>query len=119
MDVTKTENVDTIDTEVTVDEQEQPRKKRRFKKGTVSLRQIKKYQNSTDLLLPRASFRRLVNEITEDLFSGKGIRYSTKSILAIQEASEVHATEMLKKANNNCIRSGRKTILKRDIFIDE
>ena len=31
-------------------------KKRRFKPGTVALREIKKYQKSTDMLIPRAPF---------------------------------------------------------------
>ena len=31
-------------------------KKRRYKPGTVTLREIKKYQKSADMLLPRAPF---------------------------------------------------------------
>ena len=38
--------------------------KRRFKSGTVTLREIKRYQRTVDCLLPRASFQRLVRTIT-------------------------------------------------------
>ena len=41
-------------------------KTRRFKAGTVALREIKRYQKSNDLLLPRAPFMRLVKAITEE-----------------------------------------------------
>ena len=37
-----------------------PRKKKRFRPGTVALREIRKYQRSTDLLLRKLPFSRLV-----------------------------------------------------------
>ena len=43
------------------------RKKPRFKPGTVTLREIKRYQKTVDMLLPRAAFQRLVRGITMDL----------------------------------------------------
>jgi len=39
-------------------------RKMRFKPGTVTLREIKRYQKSVDMLLPRAPFQRLVRSIT-------------------------------------------------------
>ncbi len=36
------------------------RKQRRNKPGTSTLREIKRYQRSVDMLLPKASFQRLV-----------------------------------------------------------
>ena len=42
-------------------------RKIRFKPGTVTLREIKRYQKSVDMLLPRASFQRLVRSITTDM----------------------------------------------------
>ena len=43
------------------------RRKMRFKPGTVTLREIKRYQKTTNMLLPRASFQRLVRGITVDM----------------------------------------------------
>jgi histone H3 len=69
--------------------------KRRFKKGTVALRQIREYQKSTDLLLPKASFRRIVNDMVKEVAPEINIRFSKKSIDAIQEACETHVTNTL------------------------
>jgi histone H3 len=41
-------------------------KKIRFRPGTVALREIRRYQKSTKMLLPRAPFHRLVRKITLD-----------------------------------------------------
>ena len=43
------------------------RKKPRFHAGTVALREIKRYQKSTDLLIPRAPFQRVVREVVGDV----------------------------------------------------
>ena len=40
------------------------RKQRRNKPGTVTLREVKRYQRTVDMLLPRASFQRCVRSIT-------------------------------------------------------
>lgn len=90
-------------------------KKRRYKSGTVVKRMICKYQKSTELLLPKASFRRLVNEITSDM--QKEVRYSGCAISALQEAVEVYLTEILHSANEQCIHGDRKTILPKDVQI--
>ena len=41
----------------------------RFRPGTVALREIKRYQKSTALLLPRAPFQRLVRAVAGDIDS--------------------------------------------------
>ena len=43
------------------------KRKAKFKPGTVTLREIKRYQKSVDMLLPRAPFQRLVRGITMDM----------------------------------------------------
>ncbi len=43
-----------------------PRKSHRYKPGTVALLEIKKYQKSTELLLRKIPFQRLVREVTHD-----------------------------------------------------
>jgi len=42
-------------------------KKRRWKAGTVALREVKRYQKETKHLLPRAPFQRLVRNIVLDM----------------------------------------------------
>jgi len=43
------------------DEEDDPKKKKRYRPGTIALREIRKYQKSTDLLLRKLPFARLVS----------------------------------------------------------
>jgi histone H3 len=54
----------------------------------VALREIRKYQKSTDLLIPRASFARLVREIMHDVSMGRCGRIQLDALKALQEATE-------------------------------
>ena len=38
----------------------------RYRPGTVALREIKKYQKSTNLLIPKLTFQRIVKEIVQN-----------------------------------------------------
>jgi len=58
----------------------------RYKPGTVALREIKRYQKSNELLLPRAPFQRLVRAIAEKCCPG--LRFQSQCLVALQEASE-------------------------------
>jgi histone H3/H4 len=72
------------------------RKKRRYKPGTLALKEIRKFQKSTELLLRKAPFCRLVREISNEV-SPEPFRYTAESLLAIQEATEdflVHLFEV-------------------------
>lgn len=63
------------------------RKAHRYRPGTVALREIRKYQKSTDLLIRKLPFQRLVREIAENI-NGKLYRFQSPAILALHEASE-------------------------------
>ncbi|KAJ3107207.1 centromeric DNA-binding histone H3-like protein cse4 [Phlyctochytrium planicorne] len=54
-----------------------PPKTRRFRPGTVALREIRKYQKSTDLLLRKLPFARLVREVTNDIVTTDRLTPST------------------------------------------
>ena len=64
-----------------------PQKKRKWKPGTVALREIKKYQKSTELIIPKAPFSRLVREIMEE-YADKADRIQSTALEALQEAAE-------------------------------
>ena len=89
------------------------KKPHRFRPGTVALREIRKYQKSTDLLLRRLPFSRLVREITQD-FKGD-MRYQASAILALQEATESYLVGLFEDANLCSIHTKRVTIMPRDI----
>lgn len=82
--------------------------KRRFKSGTVAVREIKKYTKSTNFLFPKAPFDRLVREVAQDFSSS--IRFSSGGMLAIHEASEQFITEKFIKADMARRHAKRKTL---------
>ena len=43
------------------------KKPHRWRPGTVALREIRRYQKSTDLLIPKLPFQRLIRELTNEL----------------------------------------------------
>ena len=62
------------------------KKPRRYRPGTVALREIRRYQKSTELLIRKLPFQRLVREIAQ--YHGTELRFTGSAMLALQEASE-------------------------------
>jgi histone H3 len=85
----------------------------RYRPGTVALREIRKYQKSTDLLLRKMPFQRLVREIAQDYRSD--LRFQAKAVLALQEASEAYLTGLFEDTNLLAIHSKRVTIFPKDM----
>jgi histone H3/H4 len=88
----------------------------RYRPGTVALREIRRYQRSTSLLIPKLPFSRLVKEICQDI-TGKdrGIRIQASALDALQEATEAFAVKLFENANHCAIHGKRKTLNVRDI----
>mmetsp|Transcript_6130 Transcript_6130/g.7016 ORF Transcript_6130/g.7016 Transcript_6130/m.7016 type:complete len:148 (-) Transcript_6130:551-994(-) len=89
------------------------KKQRRFKPGTVALREIRRYQKSTELLLRKLPFSRLVREIAETLMSS--VRFQSNAILALQEAAEAYLVGLFEDSNLCCIHARRVTIMPKDM----
>ena len=89
------------------------KKPRRFRPGTVALREIRKYQKSTDLLIRKLPFQRLVREVAGKICPT--LRFQSTSILALQEASESFLVSMFEDVNVCALHSGRVTIQVKDI----
>ena len=87
--------------------------RRRYRPGTVALREIRKYQKSTDLLIAKLPFQRLVREIAENLKTD--LRFQSSAVLALQEASEAYLTGLFEDTNLAAIHAKRVTILPKDI----
>ncbi|KAG9377091.1 histone H3 [Pyrenophora tritici-repentis] len=62
------------------------KKKRKFKAGTVALREIKRYQRGFELLLRKLPFSRVVREFAQ--VHKADIRFQRSAIEALQEATE-------------------------------
>lgn len=89
------------------------KKPHRFHAGTVALREIRKYQKSTDLLIRKLPFQRFVREIAQDYKTD--LRFQSSAILALQESTESYLTGLFEDANLNAIHAKRVTIMPKDI----
>ncbi|GJJ72757.1 histone H3 [Entomortierella parvispora] len=100
-----------------------PGKGRRYKPGTVALREIRQYQKSTDLLIQKLPFSRVVREIAMEQVSHSaypgtetvGLRWQSSAIMALQEATEAYLVHLFEDANLCAIHAKRVTIMQRDI----
>jgi histone H3 len=91
------------------------RKTRRYRPGTVALREIRRYQKSTELLLRKLPFQRLVKEIASRLVTD--LRFQSTALLALQEASEAYLVGLFEDTNLCAIHAKRVTILPRDMAL--
>jgi len=89
------------------------KKTHRFRPGTVALREIKKYQKSTNLLLRRAPFSRLVREIAQK--QKEQLRFQASAISALQEATESYLISLFEDTNELAIHAKRVTIMSKDL----
>ena len=83
--------------------------------GTVALREIRKYQKSTDLLLRKLPFARLVREIAQGIKND--VRFQSTAILALQEATETYVIGLFEDTNFCAIHCKRVTIMPKDIAL--
>ena len=89
------------------------KKPHRYRPGTVALREIRKYQKSTDLLIRKMPFQRLVREIAQDFKTDP--RFQSSAVLALQEASEAYLVGLFEDTNLCAIHAKRVTILPKDM----
>ena len=88
-------------------------KKTRYRPGTVALMEIRAYQKSTQLLIRKLPFQRLVREIAQDFKTD--LRFQSSAIMALQEASEAYLVGLFEDSNLCAIHAKRVTIMPKDI----
>ncbi len=89
------------------------KKPRRFRPGTVALREIRKFQKATDLLIRKLPFQKVVRDIAIKYKSD--LRFQTQAILALQEATEAYLVGLFEDTNILAIHAKRVTIMPKDI----
>ena len=96
------------------------KKRYRYRPGTVALKQIRQYQKTTELLIRKLPFQRLVREIASDSevikspLCGK-VRFQSAAIMALQEATEAYLVGLFEDSNLCAIHARRVTIMPKDI----
>ena len=93
------------------------RRPKRYRPGTVALREIRRYQKSTELLIRKIPFQRLVREVVHDLYPHDNYRFQSTALLGLQEASENFLVRMFTQVNDLAIHGKRITIKPCDIRI--
>ena len=92
------------------------KKPHRYRPGTVALREIRRYQKSTDLLIRKLPFQRLVRDIAQSFqIRGEVPRFQSTAVLALQEASEAFLVGVFEDTNLCAIHAKRVTIMNRDM----
>ena len=89
------------------------KKPHRYRPGTVALREIRRYQKSTEVLIRKLPFQRLVREIAQDFKTD--LRFQSTAVAALQEASEAYLVGLFEDTNLCAIHAKRVTIMPKDI----
>ena len=89
------------------------KKPHRYRPGTVALREIRKFQKSTDLLIRKLPFQKVVREIAGEFKSD--LRFQSQAVLALQEASEAYLVGLFEDTNLCAIHAKRVTIMPKDM----
>ncbi|KAJ7265861.1 histone-fold-containing protein [Mycena haematopus] len=97
------------------------KKPHRFRPGTVALREIRRYQKSTELLIRKLPFQRLVREIAQDFKTD--LRFQSSAVMALQEAAEATSSPLRGRSlfcpdtNLAAIHAKRVTIQPKDLAL--
>ena len=93
------------------------KKPHRYRPGTVALREIRKYQKSTDLLIHKLPFQRLARELAQSIRGD--LRFQATALAASQEASEAFLVGLMEDANLCAIHARRVTIMPKDLELSQ
>src|ERR1700743_2594242 len=89
------------------------KKPHRYKPGTVALREIRRYQKSTELLIRKLPFKRLCRELAQDFATA--LPFQHLAAMGLQEASEAYLVGLFEDTNVCAIHAKRVTIMPKDI----
>lgn len=90
-----------------------PRAKPRRRNGAVALREIRKYQRSTELLLSKRAFCRLVREIAGEL--KPGVRFAAAAFVSLQESAESYVVSLFEDTQLMAISRACVTVTPKDM----
>src|SRR3989338_8212262 len=94
-----------------------PRRKRRARPGVVALREIRRFQKSTELLLRRLPFGRVVRDlcVAVNRDPERPIRWQAEALAALQQATEAYLVGLFEDANLCAIHGRRVTMMVKDL----
>jgi len=95
-----------------------PTKKRRYRPGTRALMEIRKYQKTTDLLIPCLPFGRVCREVAMDIQKRIGVtdlRFQRNALRCLQEAAEAYLTQLFEDTVLLACHANRVTVMNKDM----
>jgi histone H3 len=92
-------------------------KPHRWHPGMVAAREIRKFQKTTDLLIRKAPFQRIVQEIVQQVYGKSDLQMQSTDVLALQEAAEYFMVDVFNDANLCAFHSKHKTIMVKDLVL--
>ena len=87
--------------------------KKYIQRGIRALREIKKYQSNTDMLIRGLPFQRVVQEIAQSIRAD--LCFQSTAIMELQEAGEAFLVGLLVQANHCTIHTKHVTVMLKDI----
>jgi histone H3 len=88
-------------------------KRHRYRPGILALREIRRYQATTELLIRKLPFQRLVREIGQGFL--KDVRFQSQAVGALQEAAESYIVGLFADVHLCAIHAKRVTVMPRDL----
>lgn len=92
-------------------------KKHRYKPGTVALREIRRYQKSTERLIRKLPFQRLCRSICREQANAADIRFQGPALVALQEATELYLVGLFEDALLCAQHAKRVTVFGKDFLL--
>ena len=86
---------------------------KKHRPGALALKEIRRYQKTTELLIKRAPFQRLVRSIAIEYMTD--LRFQVAALDALQEACEAYLVGLFEDTNMCAIHAKRVTIMPKDI----
>ena len=111
--VKRNDGVGALDKSSDPDQPMSRRKPPRYRPGTVALREIRKFQKSTELLIRKRPFQRLVCKIAQNF--RPQLRFQSTAIIALQEATEAYLVGLFQDTNLCALHAKRATIRVQDM----
>lgn len=91
---------------------------KRYRPGALALKEIRKYQKSTELLVPKIRFQRLVREICQSVsMCNFDYRFRVNALEALHEAAEAYLIGLFEDSNLCAIHAQRVTLMPRDFHL--
>ena len=94
-------------------DKEEGEKIKRTRRGLKALQEIRKYQSSTELLIQRLPFQRVVKEIIQKI--REDLQLQSMAIMALQEAGETFVIGLLEQSNLCALHAKQVMIMPKDI----